>query len=322
MKRACLVSSTSGYNVGLEKMGNWLRRTGWDVRRRPAPDIRADLYAFSVIFSWDIPRTVGWVNWVKGQGDVEIGGPAMTNLAGFVQRLTGVQPHIGPDYRFEEEPGDYKLVRTSRGCPVGCYFCIVPRMDGTEMRLYPECSLPSGPTCAIVDDNFIVTPESHQERIVDRLRVGGYRAIDFNSGLEPRSWSTAVFERLSKLPLTGWRLAFDEVEEADEVQRLMTDLRGRGVNSRKIWVYVLAGGKEPFEKAKWRADKVIEWGGEPRIQPYKPLTWMKKRSEPFVSKGWTREQVVNLPRYYYGYSYRTMSFEDFCERTKARSAHR
>ena len=310
-RRACLVASTAGYNLALAKMGNWLGREGWEVLYEREPfGVEADRFAFSVIFSWDVPKMIQQVNWVKGRAEVEIGGPAMTHLHTVVERATGIKPHIGPDFRFEEEPGDYPLIRTSRGCSVGCWFCPVTKMDGAMVRLYPDCSLPDAQGCAIVDDNFAETPDSHQETIVDRM-AGRYRNVDLNSGIEPRSWRSGMFDRLARLPLVAWRTALDEVEEADAVERLLAEWRAHGIRRSKIWVYVLIGGKEPFEQAKWRADRVIEWGGEPRVQPFKPLTWLKPRSEPFISKGWTREQIVNLPRYYYGYYWRHMSFEEY-----------
>ena len=311
---ACLVASTPGYNLALAKMGNWLRRQDCEVVYEREPfGVEADLYAFSVIFSWDVPRLINQVNWVKSRGEVWIGGPAMTNLHRYVERATGIKPHVGPDFRFEEEPGDYKLIRTSRGCSIGCWFCPVTKMDGATLRLYPNCSLSSASACAIVDDNFAETPDDHQEAVIARME-GRYRVVDLNSGIEPRAWRPGLYERLRRLPLSAWRTALDEVEEADAVAALLQDLREKGISRRYIWVYVLAGGKEPFEEAKWRADRVIEWGGDPRIQPYKPLTWLKPRSTPFISKGWTREQVVNLPRYYYGYHWRRMTFEEFIER--------
>ena len=314
-KRACLVASTSGYNLALAKMGDWLRGDGWEVIYEREPfGIEADLFAFSVIFSWDVPRLIQQVNWVKARGEVWIGGPAMTNLHRYVERATGIKPHVGPDYRFEEQLGDYKLIRTSRGCSVGCWFCPVTKMDGANLRLYPECSLSSASACAIVDDNFAETPDSHQEAVISRMEARRYRVVDLNSGIEPRAWRAGLYERLQRLPLAAWRTALDEVEEADAVAVLLRELRTKGIPQSKIWVYVLAGGKEPFELAKWRADKVLEWGGEPRIQPYKPLTWLRPRSAPFVSKGWTREQVINLPRYYYGYYWRRMSFVEFLVR--------
>ena len=46
---------------------------------------------------------------------------------------------------------------------------------------------------------------------------------------------------------------------------------------------------------------------------YKPNTWLKPRSEPYLQPelGWTHQRVTNLPRYFYGYQWRHMGFEEF-----------
>lgn len=118
------------------------------------------------------------------------------------------------------------------------------------------------------------------------------------------------------LPMNAWRTAFDGLYEESHVADLIKFWRAQGVPQKKIWVYVLAGGVETFDEAFYRATKILEWGGEPRIQPYKPNNWLKPRSTPYLQpeKGWTHERVVNLPRYFYGYHWRRMSFDEFLER--------
>ena len=320
MPNATLVSTTSGYNLGLAKLGTWLESEGWTVTfARDAFTAPADLYAFSAVFSWDLPELFRQVNWVKGHGEVWIGGPATTYNAPLILRATGTQPHIGPDWRFEEQPGEYKLLRTTRGCSGGvagpCYACPVPRMDGGSLRIV-KYSLPVTEGCGVVDDNIAQAPRDHHEQLVEQLK--GYRSVDLNSGFEPWWWRDWMFDIWRDVPLVAWRTAFDGLYEEDQVGRLLSFWRSKGIGQRKIWVYVLAGGAESFDQAAYRARKVLEWGGEPRIQPYKPNNWLKRRSEPFISPGWTREQVVNLPRYFYGYHWRTRTLEDYMQRPHIR----
>ncbi len=324
MKRATLVSTTSGYNLGLHKLGSWLEASGWIITHsREAITAPADLYCFSVIFSWDIPELIRQVRWVKGHGDIWIGGPACTFNAVLIEKATGIKPHVGPDRRFEEQPGKYKLLRTTRGCSGGfngpCYACPVPRMDGTTLRTL-SYSMPVTDGCGIVDDNMAQAPRGHQEQLVEDLK--GYRSVDLNSGWEPWWWRDWMWDLWRGLPLVAWRTAFDGLYEEEHVERLIGFWRDRGVGRRRIWVYVLAGGAETFDQALYRAQKVVEWGGEPRIQPYKPNNWLKPRSEPYVQpdKGWSRERVVNLPRYFYGYHWRHRSFDEFMAQGRPRRA--
>ena len=320
MKTATLVSTTSGYNLGLHKLGNWLTDQGYAVAyTREALLEAADLYCFSAIFSWDIPDLIRQVSWIKELGEVWIGGPACTFNAGLIERETGIKPHIGPDQRFEEQPGEYKLVRTTRGCSGSvmgpCYACPVPRMDGNILRRL-EYHLPITSNCGIVDDNIAQAPQGHHETLIDRLQSRGYKTIDLNSGWEPWWWREWMWDLWRSLPLVAWRTAFDGLYEEEYVRNLLGFWKTQGIPRNKIWVYVLAGRAETFDDAYYRAKKVIEWGGEPRIQPYKPNTWLNPRSTPYLQpdKGWTRETVINLPRYFYGYYWRKMSFEEFMAR--------
>lgn len=318
LKRATLVSTTSGYNLGLDKMGAWLTELGWTVTQaREAIEAPADLYAFSVIFSWDIPNLIRQVGWVKNLGEVQIGGPACTYNAKLIEKETGIKPHSGPDWRFEEQEGAFKLLRTTRGCSGGvngpCYACPVPKMDGRTQRSI-SYSLPVTPNCGIVDDNIAQAPDAHHEQLTAQLTR--YRSIDLNSGWEPYWWRPSHWDLWRSLPLVAWRTAYDGLYEQEPVHRLIKFWRSVGIPQRKIWVYVLCGGAESFHDASERAQDVLEWGGEPRIQMFKPNNMLQPRSTPYVQpeKGWTRERVINFPRYYYGYHWRHMSFEEYLER--------
>lgn len=74
-----------------------------------------------------------------------------------------------------------------------------------------------------------------------------------------------------------------------------------------------------------RAMSVIEWGGEPRVQADRPLTWLDAR-KPFAAergaRGWTEETIVTLPRFFYGYHWRRMTFDAFRAYTRARPFER
>lgn len=297
MPRTILFNCSVPYNRGLRALGYWLESQGFTVRyskREPDLfDLAADLFCLSAIFTWDLPRLVNWANRLRGQGEIWIGGPAPSANPSYVEKMTGIKPHTGPDFRFEQMPGDYKMTRTSRGCPVGCSFCIVPKIDGTQMLEYSD--FPLAPS--LLDDNLTATSIEHQERVIERLLSADYRAVDINSGFEPSFFSQAVFDRFKALPMKFWRLAFDEMREERQVYEMMQLLREQGIGSRAIRVYCLIGN-EPFEDCHYRAEKIIEWGGEPHVQPLIPLNALSKT--PVVQRryGWTRQMLTDFARYY------------------------
>lgn len=315
--RVAILSSTPGYNLGLDKLAHWGESQGWTVEQ--LPDLRPldghlyDLIAISVIFSWDLPKALAWGQQVACE--LWMGGPAISANAHYVQRqLPHAKITIGPDPRFERQSGDYKWVRWGRGCSVGCWFCIVPKIDGTAMLEYVE----STPARVIVDDNIIRYTREHQERIVEQTLQAGCTKIDINSGFDPAVFDLWHYQLYNKLDLQYWRTAYDTLDEGPQVERMLALLREHGVSSRRIPVYMLAGA-EPFEQSMMRARQIVAWGGEPRVQMFKPLNWMSARSEAWMHPkyGWTRRQTVNFPRYWYSYRWRTETWEDWLARQSA-----
>lgn len=289
--------STKYYNRGSQALGYWLQANGWQVEHSTRePDLfslDASLFCFSAIFTWHLPTLVEWVNRVKDFGECWIGGPAVSAMPRYIEQQTGVRPVTGVDPRIEQQPGQYKMTRTSRGCPVGCSFCIVPKIDGRVMVEYADFS----PAPVVMDDNILACSTEHQERVIEKLLGQDYRAVDLNSGFEPSYFTTEAYERFNRLPLKFWRLAFDTITEEKPVYEMMRMLREAGIGSRNIRVYCLSGN-EPFENCHYRAEKIIEWGGEPHVQALIPLNALEKK--PVVQKrfGWTEQKLTDFGRYY------------------------
>jgi hypothetical protein len=287
--------STSHYNRGTQALGYWLKDQGYEVKLKKSEpdlfDLAAELFCFSAIFTWDLPLLANWVNRVRDFGEVWIGGPAPSINPEYVQQQTGIVPHIGPDFRFEQQPGHYKMGRTSRGCPFNCSFCIVAKIDGRKMVEYKNFN----PAPVLLDDNILATSTAHQERVVEMLLSQNYPVVDFNSGFDPSLFDRATFTLFKKLPLKYWRLAFDEIKEERVVQETMRLLRENGIAKGKIRVYCLIGN-ESFEDCHYRAEKIIEWGGEPHVQPLIPLNTLEKR--PVVQYDWTAQKLIDFSRYY------------------------
>ncbi len=314
-------ASTKYYNRGLVALSYYLQECGYRVeistRQPDLFSLNGDLFAFSAVFTWDLPRLVEWVNRVRDFGEVWIGGPAVSAMPRYVKQQTGIDPVVGVDPRIERQPGHYKMTRTSRGCPVGCSFCIVPKIDGMTMLEYPDFS----PAPVIMDDNILACSIEHQERVIERTLAQGYRAVDMNSGFEPHYFDYAAFERFRRLPLKFWRLGFDELKEETAAREMVHMLRESGVASNHIRVYCLIGN-EPLEDCHYRAEKIIEWGAEPHVQPLIPLNALDKRPVVQHRYGWTAQKLIDFARYYNRWLWRKpgRSFEWYDNHFKAKQA--
>src|SRR5712691_4290415 len=140
MRHAVVVNcSAPHYNLGARKLADWLRGEGYAVTAYEGDpgllDTDSDLVCLSVIFSWHAPLAREIALRSRDRAEVWCGGPGMAMLSGWWKRETGLECCRGLDQRFERQRGDYRMTFAARGCPVGCYFCIVPRIEGKTFTL-------------------------------------------------------------------------------------------------------------------------------------------------------------------------------------------
>jgi hypothetical protein len=270
-------------SLGAMKLARWLRRQGYATEETnaisdPLFDGGRDLYCFSAVFSWNLPQLVEWVNWAKHQGEVWVGGPAVSfskKNAVYVQRATGIRPTTGIDGRFEGEPGAYPMTYFSRGCPaytVGCGDCPVPTLEGKEFRFYPDAE----PAKLLLDNNLSALPDEYQEHIIRRYAdLWGRRRglVDANSGFEPHSFTERTLERWKRFPLRYWRFGYDHTGEREPALEMMKLLARHGYRGEKVRVYTLIGN-EPVKACHLRVREVIEHGCHPWPQRRRPLSWL------------------------------------------------
>lgn len=281
MRRALVITvGPRRESLGALKLARWLAREGWTVEEsntlNPLFDGGFGLYAFSAVFSWQLPQLAEWACAAKGWGKVWIGGPAVTfhlRNAAYVQERTGIAPSLGLDERFEREPGIYPMTYFSRGCPAytpACGHCPVPSLEGNAFRYYPDAT----PAKLLLDNNLSALPEDYQEHIIRRYEQdwrGG--KVDANSGFEPHSFTLDTLRRWERFPLVCWRFGYDDLSERGEALAMMRLLRENGHAGEKVRVYTLIGN-EPFEACHQRVREVIENGCHPWPQRLRPRDWL------------------------------------------------
>ena len=192
------------YNLGAAKMADWLRSEGWDVTEVAGdPGLFAigyDLVALSVIFSWHAKTARDIALRVKDQSEVWCGGPGIAALGKWWTQQTGLEATIGLDQRFELQRGDYRMTFASRGCPVGCWFCIVPKIEGLDFTLDYDFQ----PAPILCDNNLSGLPVEFQEHIIRRYQETGTPLGDANSGFEPRSFDEGTYRRWELILKGPW----------------------------------------------------------------------------------------------------------------------
>lgn len=311
MKTAVVNCSAPHYNLGARKLADWLVEQGHEVTRFDGdPGLFGygfDLVCLSVIFSWHAPIARAIALRMKGQSDVWAGGPGLFALAQWWGIETGLPIQRGIDPRFEKQRGDYRMTFAARGCPVGCWFCIVPKLEGKDFTLDWDFR----PAPILCDNNLSALPIDFQEHIIKRYEEVGIRLTDANSGFEPRYFDEWTYQRWRPALHGPWRFAFDEQKEAGDVERMMRILKAE--NSKKKRVYVLVGN-EPIVSCYERAMKVIEWGGEPYCQFVLPLNWLGDPATLRPRFDWTYRLGKDFCRYFNRFLWKYTTLQEYNHR--------
>lgn len=224
--------------------------------------IEGDTALISVAFSWKITEARRLAEYYKSKGlRVRVGGTilhfpqnrkpfdGLAELGGEVDALA----HHNP-----------LATIASRGCPVGCWFCVVPLVEGRAFMLLPDFT----PRPILCDNNISALQVEYQEYIIKRYQETEIPLLDANSGFEPMTFDQGTYLRWKIINRGAWRFAFDKTKEEEQVHRMAGILKNE-IHQRKR-VYVLIGN-EPIAACYERVQKVIEWGCEPHCQAILPL---------------------------------------------------
>lgn len=261
--------------------------------------IEGDTAYLSVAFTWMLNEARDRARWYRSLGyKVRAGGPATFRPHGYLADVAELGGDL-PDAIRRHNP---LATIASRGCPVGCSFCIVPKMEGKTFTLLPDFKVRP----VLCDNNLSGLPAEYQDYIVERYKAEGVPLLDANSGFEPRSFDGSVYERWRSINRGPWRFAYDDLQERKEVRAVMTMLKD--VPPKKKRVYVLLGN-EPFNACMQRVLEVIEWGGEPHCQPFMKLNALEKR--PHARFDWTVQRLVDVARWANRRIWRYAAFSEY-----------
>lgn len=260
--------------------------------------IEGDTAYLSVVFSWMLPRAYQKAVWYKAQGyRIRAGGPAVWVRGKY---LDGVA-EIGGEIEAIVHHNPQATV-ASRGCPVGCYFCIVPKMEGKQFTLIPDFI----PRPILCDNNLSALPVEFQEHIIRRYKETDTPLLDANSGFEPRTFDEDTYHRWKEINRGVWRFALDEMGELEDVRRMMQILKDEPSYRKRVYVLI---GNEPIQSCYERVMKVIEWGGEPHCQPLMALNTLVKH--PQVRHDWTEAKLLDMARWANKWIWRTVRLSDY-----------
>lgn len=254
----------------------------------------------SVVFTWHIleARALA-VDYAERGFEVRAGGPATFTRGKLLEDVAILGGKVSDAVRLHNPMATF----ASRGCSVGCWFCIVPKMEGRDFTELPD--FPVRPV--LCDNNLSALSAKYQEHIVARYLQAGVPLLDANSGFEPATFDEDVFNRWKPILKGPWRFGYDEASEGESVRRVMLRVLG-GVSARRKQVYTMIG-HEPFDVCMDRVLRVIAWGGEPYVQPFILLNSLEKK--PSVRHDWTEQRLRHVQRWVNRHLWRTVKFSDY-----------
>ena len=181
---------------------------------------------------------------------------------------------------------------TTRGCPNGCKFCAVPKIEGDFKEV--ENFRPAPVIC---DNNILASTKKHFEKVIDSCKH--FPLVDFNQGLEARKLTSWHLDQIARLKKVKIRFAFDHIKFESDVYNAVLMCQRHGL--KDIGICCLIGFNDTPDDAQYRLDKIIEWGCEPSPMRYQPLDATEKDS--FINPNWTSEKLKDTCRYYFRQSW-------------------
>ena len=264
-----------------------------------------DTYYLSIAFTWMLDTAYTMAQFARACGkSVVAGGPALFQVK--MQHELAEVAEIGKDYPDAVAKHNPRATFASRGCPVGCWFCIVPAMEGREFTLIPD--FPVRPI--LCDNNLSALPANYQDHIIRRYQDAGVRLQDANSGFEPITFTKDVYERWKPLLNAGkgpWRFAYDEGKERAQCLAVMRMLEGEPQKRKRVYVLI---GNEPFADCMVRIQEVIDHGCEPHVQPLMKLNALD-RDEKWVRFDWTAQKLTDVARWANGWVWKRAPFAEY-----------
>ena len=253
----------------------------------------------SIAFTWKLDEAYSCAVWERQQGrKVMVGGPGTFTRKNFFDGVaTRSERH--PDAIWQHNP---QATMASRGCPVGCWFCIVPKMEGKDFTLIPD--FPVRPI--LCDNNLSGLPEAYQDHIIHRYQQEEVPLLDANSGFEPQSFNEDTYRRWKTILKGPWRFAYDEQEEREYVKRMMDILKDESPGRKRVYVLI---GNESQESCLQRLQEVISWGGEPHAQPVMKLKTLTK--SPWIGHDWDRQSLTDMARWANRRIWRYVEFDGY-----------
>lgn len=229
----------------------------------------------SVTFSWDLDFAADLAAIYSTVAPARIGGPATG------QRVQAFIPG-----RYLKEG----YVITSRGCNNSCWFCEVPKREGTLREL------PIADGYNVLDDNLLACSEQHIKAVFEMLGRQKERPI-LSGGLEARLLKPWHLDLFQEVKVQNAFFAYDTPDDLpplEEASRILKE--SEWYRPYKARCYVLIGYPgDTISKAEERCITALRLGFIPYAMFYRDTLGKNIKSKEWAQfqRSWVRPAAIN-----------------------------
>jgi len=249
-------------NLALMKIAAYHKKQGDEVGFNISDP---DKVYISCIFEWNRAKALGIAKMFDCP--VEIGGYGVNSAI-----LPDAIEHVMPDYSLYDI--DYSMGYLTRGCIRKCPFCKVWKTEGyfREHARLNEFLHPDHEKVIIMDNNLLAS-----KKVLEHLNHIKKRNLKvcFTQGLDLRLMTPEIAKVLSgidyrSLNFKAKRLyvAWDRINEEDEVMSGLRMLFDAGIKPHHIMCYMLTCFDSTFEEDMYRFRKLREMNIDPFVMRF------------------------------------------------------
>ena len=173
---------------------------------------------------------------------------------------------IMPDYSLYG--CDYAIGRFTRGCPNRCPWCVVPKMDGNEVRHVADLAdFWSGQKIVRLLDDNIMADSDEFCRDCEQLSKAGVKVIW--EALDARRVDDATAAALATVrQAKSIHFAWDSHSQDEAAPRAIEVLERHGIKPWRLMFYVLVGFNTDKDYDLYRIYTLRDMGANPFVMPY------------------------------------------------------
>lgn len=174
---------------------------------------------------------------------------------------------IYPDYSLYPN-FDYAIGRFTRGCPNNCPWCVVPKMDGNEVRHVADLKDFWGgqKVVRLLDDNILANPDEFM-RDCEQLTKAGvhviWEALDIRRITDETAKALASVKQAKTI-----HFAWDGHSQDDAVPKGIETLKRNGIKPYRLMFYVLVGFNTSKDYDLYRIYTLRDLGANPFVMPF------------------------------------------------------